>query len=423
MTTLGQTSSTWLILALLPLMTIGCQLEFGAQAAPTPMQSATPLPPISPVPPDTPVPHPTPAPTVNAFPLHSEPLATDWGLWHKMGELVLEGGCLRILENPDLSDHDDYVPSFLPIWPEGFSWIGTEDSVAVIDRSGRAVAKVGDYVRLSGDGIHSERHRGKRIAASLANDCEGPFYLVGDDVTVIEPDEPEMVQVGDSDIYIRLQKTNERGFTPLPDTADGYWSVSEPLTLEDDCILLGYPDGRRYVPIWPAGFTGYIEDGVLEVRNGGGRKIVRTGERLRIRGSIVEEHLGGVNVPKCDARLVRVKQVINADLPLVFPQHDGRWKPEAEQNKDSIEGEIDVRNGCMHINNHFLWWPSDYDIEEEEDTFRVRDGMGEVVAEKGQETVLKGHRIRSDDKFGPEIIRMMPTDCPPLTYWIVTGHE
>ena len=360
---------------------------------------------------------------VHTFPLHSEPLVTDWGLWHKMGELALEGGCLRILENPDLSDHDDFVPSFLAIWPEGYSWTRTETSVAVVDRSGQEVAQVGDYVRLSGDGIHSERHRGRRITESFADDCEGPHYLVGDDVTVIESDEPEMVQVADSDIYIRRQKTTVRGSTPLADTADGYWPVSEPLTLEDDCILLGYPDGRKYVPIWPAGFTGHIEGGVLEVRNGGGRKIVRIGERLSIRGSTVQEHLGGVYVPECDARLLRVKQIINADLPLAFLQHGGRWKQGEENTKDSLRGTIDVHNGCMHINYHYLLWPSDYRVEEDGDIFRVFDESGMVVAERDERTTLKGHRIRSDEEFGSEIIRLMPIDCPPRTYRIVTGHE
>ena len=387
------------------------------------MPPATPLTPSTPVPPPTPVLPPTPAATVVTFQLHSEPLATDWGNEYKMGELVLEDECLRILEDPDLSHRVEFVPSFLPIWPEGFSWSKGDTAVEIFSPSGQKVAQVGDYVRVSGYGIHPERHPGKQVAKSISDDCEGPFYLVGDDITVIEADEPELVQVEDSDIYIRRQKTKEVGFTPLADTADGYGYTSEPLELENDCIVIPYRDGDRYVPIWPAGFTGHIEDGVLEVRNGGGRKIARVGERLRIRGSVVQEHLGGIVVPECGARLLRVKQIINADLPLVFLKHDNRWKPEAEQNKDSIEGEVDVRNGCMHINNHFLWWPSDYEIEEEGDDFRVLDGMGEVVAEKGQDTVLKGHRIRSDDKFGPEIIRMMPTDCPVRTYWIVTGRE
>ena len=340
-----------------------------------------------------------------------------------MGELVLDGRCLRIQGNAELSDRDNFVPSFLLIWPEGFSWTRIEDSVVVVDRTGQKVARVGDYVRLSGDGVHSERHRGRQVAQSIADSCDGPFYLVGDDITVIEADEPEMIQIADSDVYFRRQKTQEVGFTPLPDTADGYWPTSEPLALEDDCVLLVYPDGEKYVPIWPPGFTAHLENGVLEVRNGGGRKIARVGERLRIRGSVVQEHLGGIVVPECGARLLRVKQIINADLPLVFLKHDNRWKPESEQNKDSLEGEIDILNGCMHINNHFLWWPPDYQIEEEGDFFKVLDASGRVVAQREESTTLRGHRIRSDDKFGPEIIRMMPTDCLPRTYWIVTGHE
>ena len=246
--------------------------------------------------------------------------------------------------------------------------------------------------------------------------------MVGDDITVIEADEPEIMQIADSDVHFRRQKTKEVGFTPLADTADGYWPISEPLALEDDCVLLVYPDGEKYVPIWPPGFTAHLENGVLEVRNGGGRKIVRVGERLRIRGSVVQEHLGGIVVPECGARLLRLKQIINADLPLAFLKHGDRWKPDAEQTKDSLEGEIDVRNGCLHINNNFLLWPSDYRLEEG-DIFRVLDASGMVVAERDERTTLKGHRIRSDDKFGSEIIRMMPTDCPPRTYWIVTGHE
>ena len=58
MGTMKQTSSALLLMVLLPLMTIGCQLEIEAQPTPTP------LPPATPLPPDTPVPPPTPLPTV-----------------------------------------------------------------------------------------------------------------------------------------------------------------------------------------------------------------------------------------------------------------------------------------------------------------------------------------------------------------------
>ncbi len=347
-----------------------------------------------------------------AFPLHSDPLATDWGNEYKMGELILEDGCLRILEDPDLSDRVDFVHSFLPIWPEGFSSSTGETAVEVFSSSGHRVAQVGDYVRVSGDGVHPERHRGKQIAKNLPSDCEGPIFLVGDDVTTVESDEREVVPIPGSDIFFRRVKTKEVGLTPRAVPAYGYSRMPSTLALENDCILLVNPNGEKYVPEWPAGFTPHLENGQLEVRNGGGRTIARVGDRLRTRGYIAKGSEGELYVPECQARLVVVRGVINADLPLAFLKHGDRWKPEAEHTKDSLRGTVDVRNGCMHVNNHYLLWPSDYSIEEEGDLFRVRDGMGKVVAEKGQETVLKGHRIRSDDKFGLEIIRMMPTDCP-----------
>ena len=74
-----------LILALVPLMTIGCQFGIGMQPAPTPLPPATPLPPDTPVPPSTPVPTVIPRigsvvvdidyATVNILPGPSDPLA------------------------------------------------------------------------------------------------------------------------------------------------------------------------------------------------------------------------------------------------------------------------------------------------------------------------------------------------------------
>ena len=177
-------------------------------------------------------------PEVDTFPLHSEPLATDWGQQHKMGELVLEDGCLRILEDPDLSHRVDFVPSFLPIWPEGFSWSKGDTSIEVFSPSGKRVARVGDYVRVSGDGVHPERHRGKQVTQNLSSSCEGPLFLVGDDVTAIESDEPEVVPIPDSDIYFKRVKTKEVGFTLRPVPAYSYSRMPSRLILEDDCILL-----------------------------------------------------------------------------------------------------------------------------------------------------------------------------------------
>ena len=370
------------------------------------------------------------APIVDTFPLHSEPLATDWGREYKVSLFipgprsykVQEGHCLRIRGNDELSDRSDFVPSFA-LWPEGFSWARTGTSVAIINSLGQTVAQTGDYVRLSGDGLRSGSHQEKQVVESLVTDCKGPFYLVGDDVTVIVADESEVVPIPGSDIYFRRVKTEETGFIPLEEPAYPYSRTPSTLTLEDGCILLVNPNGEKYVPEWPAGFTPHLENGVLEVRNGGGRTIGKVGARLRTRGYIVQQSEGGLYVPECEARLLSVRGVINADLPLAFLEYDDRWVPGPEQVEDSLGGNVDVRNGCMHINNHFLLWSPDYRLKEEGDLFKVTDSNGKVVAQRGERDTLKGYRIRSDDEFGPEIRRRMPIDCPPRTYWIVTGHE
>lgn len=91
------------------------------------------------------------------------------------------------------------------------------------------------------------------------------------------------------------------------------------LFVENDCLLLGDrdADGERHVVRWPPGYHPHIgEDGVLEVRNGGGRTIGRVGDRLRIRGT------GGGALPECNSSWLGAIQVSNDDYPLVFNEHD-----------------------------------------------------------------------------------------------------
>ena len=82
-------------------------------------------------------------PTVDVFPTHQEQLPTDWGRVgdHIMVDLVVENGCLRA-KGPS--------PSYLLIWPEGFTMNRVDGSIHVSDRGDGAVALVGDTVRFSG---------------------------------------------------------------------------------------------------------------------------------------------------------------------------------------------------------------------------------------------------------------------------------
>lgn len=364
------------------------------------------------------------------LPVHSEPLATDWGRQYRMGELVLDDRCFQIRADEELIRKFEIVKPIpiLPVWPEGFTWVRTKESVEIRNKSGEKVAKVGDRVRLSGAEVIPESHYGKQIAGSFPNACRGIYYLVGDDISVIEDAEPVIIPVADTDIHFKRRKTQYLGFIPTEEPAYPYWRTPLVLAIENNCILLVSPNDEKYVPEWPAGFTPHLENGLLEVRNGGGRTIARVGEHLRIRGFIAQDNRGDLYAPECNARVLSARVlsvwgVINADLPLAFLKHGDKWKPEAEDTKDSLRGTVSVHNGCMHINNHYLLWPSDYRLVEKDDFFKVTDSNGKVVAQRGERDTLKGYRIRSDDEFGPEIRRRMPIDCPPWTYWIVKGSE
>ncbi len=342
---------------------------------------------------------------MDAFPLHNEPLSTDWGRGdHIMVDLVVEDGCLRT-QGPS--------PSYLLIWPDGF----TQSDDRISDRSGAFVARVGDKARFSGRPIRPNSDHAHEIANSVPEKCTGPYYLVGDDVTAIGPDEPEVVSVPGSSLYFPRRKTQKTTSWVVEDTLE---LASEPLglILDKDCLIVNH--GKKGVLQWPAGFYPHIgEDGVIEVRNGGGRTVARVGDRLRMRGNVTSE---GVYVPECEAWLGYVSSVRNIDLPVVFPQHQGEWNAFANR----IEGYLEVHNGCMYIRGHILIWPSDFMMEETEDHIQILNENNRIVGRIGHQpefkyrATFKGSRVNQDDNHGRQIRLTLPLDCPHGPFWIVT---
>lgn len=73
------------------------------------------------------------------FPTHGRPLPTDWGLGHVKLKLVVQDGCLRGLGH-DLNEPN---PSYLLVWPDGFTMHREGDAVSVKDRTGAVAVSVG----------------------------------------------------------------------------------------------------------------------------------------------------------------------------------------------------------------------------------------------------------------------------------------
>ena len=353
----------------------------------------------------------------SAFPTHDRPLPTDWGLGHVKVELAMEDGCLRGLGH-DLNEPN---PSYLLVWPVGFELYKEGDSLGVRDRTGAVVVSVGEEVRVSGRVISSDSDHARRIEESVPAECVGPYYMVGDDVTVIGPDEQTELTIPNSDLVFQRRETWQRS-TRVAVPAVGYTGPGE-MVMEGDCLLMIWnrgDDEDRHVISWPPGFYPHVEDGIIEVRNGGGRTVARVGDMLKMTLLAAGGVSDGQYIPECDARLHAPITIRNFDLPVNFPQHN-----EGATSVSYIEGRLEMFNGCIYVRGRIVVWPSDYTMEETDDGVRVLDQDERLVQQVGRYDMsdrsvqLEGRGVARDDDYGIQIGRTVSVDCRWGDFWLV----
>lgn len=347
----------------------------------------------------------------SVFPKHDEPLSTMWAHHDYIsGVLGVENGCLRMLGPSS---------TYLLIWPDDFT-LGSSDRLpAIRDPGGTIRATVGDEVRFSGRVVTDRSDLAREIAASIPEKCQGPYYLVGDDVTVIDAQEPEEVTVLGTALFFPRHQTWRNKPHLVADTLEMHSGPFD-LVLDGNCLVVS--DDQEYVVRWPPGFYLFVnEDGVVEVRNGGGRTIARSGDRLRFRGGRIYD----VEIPECDASAMwRVKDIRNVDLPLVFTRHQEPPRPFADSR---IDGYIAIHNGCFYMRKYILVWPSDFSMAVSEDEVQIFDELGRVVVWIDREVgdtsrdrlTLKGREVGNDDNLGRQTRRELPIDCPHGPFWFV----
>ena len=177
---------------------------------------------------------------------------------------------------------------------------------------------------------------------------------------------------------------------------------------------------ERHVINWPPGFYPHVKDGMVEARNGGGRTVARVGDMLDMT-LLASGGVGdGLYIRECDARLHSPIKIRNADLPVVFPQHNDGIK-----SVSYTEGRLEMRNGCIYVGGKVAVWPSNYTMEETDDEVLVLDQDGRTVVRVGrydrsrQSLRIKGRGVDRDDDYGIQIGRTIPVDCPSADYWIV----
>ena len=208
------------------------------------------------------------------FPQHDAPLGTDDGGSYWAGQLILDEGCLRVEVPPDVNGPGG---SSLLIWPSGYTLSAEDRVVRVADDNGRVAARVGDHIRLSRATVSYKEARDQGLLRGMSEDCGGPFYLVGDEVTAFDPDnEPRELRLSDPDVFFPRQRTViATGRSQMLAEGGGE------LVLDGQCLRL---KGGSTTVIWPAGFTPHVDQGVVQVRNGAGRIIAQVGDKLSMGG-------------------------------------------------------------------------------------------------------------------------------------------
>lgn len=87
------------------------------------------------------------------------------------GELVIVNGCF-------------YVDNYLLLWPHGFSINTDGEVIQIIDDADKAIARVGDKVKLGGGGGEMSNEHIAQYSAELPNDrCSGPYWIVEEVLT------------------------------------------------------------------------------------------------------------------------------------------------------------------------------------------------------------------------------------------------
>ena len=223
----------------------------------------------------------------------------------KFGELIVVDGCLRLRRYPHPNFPDQTPVSLLLVWPENFTLSTKGDSIQIINGAGLIAARVGDDVRFSGHGVCAEGWCGITdigeidLLQPLPEGCPGPYWIVGEEVSAVGPEEPIVVSIPGSTLFFPRQKSI-KAFAVEHMTA----LTGGELILDGDCLRVGRMNDRYPDPaiVWPAGFTLHIEDGVVQVRDGAGRTIARVGDEIYMGGGEVSAEFRGLDPERCPGK-------------------------------------------------------------------------------------------------------------------------
>ena len=118
------------------------------------------------------------------FPKQDGTLATGQEAERFVGELVLNGKCLKVNAAIRVSDRV-IVPGgrHLLIWPNAFTLSVEDEVVGIADATGRVVAHVGDEIQFSAVSVSYQQAMEHGGLKEITPACSGGYWVVGEEFT------------------------------------------------------------------------------------------------------------------------------------------------------------------------------------------------------------------------------------------------
>jgi len=298
------------------------------------------------------------------------------------------------------------------------------ETVRIVDELGRAVAQVGDHIKLSRAGLPFEQAAERKLVRGLSEDCAGPYFLVGDEVTAFDPgSEATELRLSDPDVVFFRERTVVARNQPLMMAA----GVGE-LILDGQCLRLKDSSPREYWPtiIWPAGFTPHVNEGVVEIRNGAGRVVAQVGDQIAGGGGFFDRSSEDCPGPIWQANEMKTLP----DVAVYFPKQDGSLAP--EEGTELFTGKLVLFGKCLQIaddvvrvkdrvyagTSPLIIWPHDFTLSIKDGVVGIVDGTGSVVARVGDEVEFDAFNLTyREAKEHGGLAEITPACSGP--YWAV----
>lgn len=210
--------------------------------------------------------------------VHRGPRLVNRGHNYVYGELLQAGKRLRV-SYIDSGEPPLVGGGLLLVWPLGYDLQVGDGDMQVLDENGEMAAVVGDWVRLSGRRLRDnwDGFGGLDWFHGDKDDCEGFYWLVGDEVTSLNKSASE--SRSKSGVFFPNLRHQTGGITMTLEGMPGK------LARRGNCLVLevSWPPWE-YVVVWPPGFKAIELGGGLSIVNGGGSVIAMVGDDVILGG-------------------------------------------------------------------------------------------------------------------------------------------